>query len=146
MTLTLMQERVQAGIKFLDENAPRNWRERVDLDRLDIDKSSRCMLGQIYNNYWTGLTALNITTPQAVDLGFIAGNTSGALLTQVWREQIAATPRPAEPEPVRMTITLTRELLELFTNRQAEIDDPDHSLWSTEFVVDGVRIRLDADA
>jgi hypothetical protein len=138
MTLTLMQERVQAGIKFLDENAPRNWRERVDLDRLDIDKSSRCVLGLVYGNYWTGLSALNI----AVDLGFIAGNTRADLLTLTWREQIAASPRPAEPE--QMTITLTRELLELFTNRQAEIDDPDHTLWSTEFMVDGVRIRLGA--
>jgi hypothetical protein len=37
------------------------WVDVVDLDKLDILGSSRCVLGQLYRRYYDGLEALNLS-------------------------------------------------------------------------------------
>lgn len=41
-------DRVSNGVKFLDENGPKNWREMIDLDKLDIQDGMYCILGQVF--------------------------------------------------------------------------------------------------
>lgn len=41
---------VQLGIEFLDANVP-NWREQIDLDRLDLGSCQTCVLGQLFADY-----------------------------------------------------------------------------------------------
>lgn len=46
-----MESAVQAGIKWLDENGPEDWRSLVDLDRLNISNTRDCILGQVFAKY-----------------------------------------------------------------------------------------------
>lgn len=46
-----MESAVQAGIKWLDENGPENWRSLVNLYILDISSVRRCVLGQVFAKY-----------------------------------------------------------------------------------------------
>lgn len=40
--------RVCRGVAFLDENVP-GWETMIDLDDLDLEKTERCILGQLWN-------------------------------------------------------------------------------------------------
>lgn len=52
-----IEERVANGIALLDEKRP-NWREEVDFDKLEMGSCIRCILGQLYNHYQTGVGEL----------------------------------------------------------------------------------------
>src|SRR5208282_6076556 len=41
----------RGGATFLGENVP-GWRTRVDRDTLDMGNSGKCVLGQLYGNFW----------------------------------------------------------------------------------------------
>lgn len=61
---------IRAGIKFLDEEIPADWKKIVDLDVLDMNDCAFCILGQIFGQYDRGLTSLDISTDKAISLGF----------------------------------------------------------------------------
>jgi hypothetical protein len=44
----LADECVAAGIAWLNENAPADWREHINLDELDINNVRLCVLGQVF--------------------------------------------------------------------------------------------------
>jgi hypothetical protein len=44
-------EYVAAGIAWLDQNGPADWRSRVDLGTLDINSVDDCVLGQVFRNH-----------------------------------------------------------------------------------------------
>lgn len=54
-----VQERVECGINLLDADRPGWWMD-VDTDVLDIDDLYRCVLGQVYGGFTTGLVALSL--------------------------------------------------------------------------------------
>jgi hypothetical protein len=62
--------RVARGAALLDEQVP-NWRDRIDVDRLNMRSGENCVLGQLYlNEYgkhdWSaGLRALSLTVDDA---------------------------------------------------------------------------------
>ena len=56
MTATVA-ERVARGAALLDEKVP-GWRERINLDTFAISSCERCILGQVYGYYATGLGEL----------------------------------------------------------------------------------------
>lgn len=41
---------VAAGMVWLDENAP-GWRDKIDIEALDVADCQLCVLGQIYGDY-----------------------------------------------------------------------------------------------
>lgn len=41
-------EAVQAGINFLNDHAPSDWRSRINLERLDIFSCTNCVAGQVW--------------------------------------------------------------------------------------------------
>lgn len=41
-----LQERVKNGINYLDSNHP-GWHEKIDLDTLNIEFPSKCIMGQL---------------------------------------------------------------------------------------------------
>lgn len=80
-------ERVAAGVALLDEKGPEGWRERINLDTLDINSLAGCILGQIYGpecledwmGWRTGMDALGLErygSNEARDHGFEAYNFS----------------------------------------------------------------------
>ena len=52
-----INERVTRGAAALDKANP-GWERRVDLSKLDLQDSCRCVLGQLYGHYFDGLMAL----------------------------------------------------------------------------------------
>ena len=49
--MTTITDRVREGMTWLDINVP-GWCDRIDVERLDISHCRRCMLGQLFGNYW----------------------------------------------------------------------------------------------
>lgn len=49
MSYVTIASRVTAGIAFLDEKVP-GWREKIDMNRLELNNSNNCILGQLFDN------------------------------------------------------------------------------------------------
>jgi hypothetical protein len=47
---TVADEAVVNGIAWLDLNGPENWRDLINLEWLDIDRLSQCVLGQVFRD------------------------------------------------------------------------------------------------
>ncbi len=52
-----MTEAVQRGVQLLDQKRA-GWEFEIDIERLDLDSSSVCILGQLYGSYNAGAVAL----------------------------------------------------------------------------------------
>jgi len=83
-------EAVQRGIKLLDERwqdsyvhtsagvdtssvaEGADWRELIDLDELEMDRATACILGQLFGDYFIGRDVLrpDETRPWSVEHGF----------------------------------------------------------------------------
>ena len=65
MVLTIDQ-RVRAGIAFLDARGPRHWRKKIaaaiKAKRFDLGDARHCPLGEVYGTYVHGLRVLGLTT------------------------------------------------------------------------------------
>ena len=87
--MSKVEKRVRAGIQFLDKQYGRKWREKVDLDRLNMVSCFDCLLGQIMENYDSHLKKLGLTSDRAADLGFDLSTedifSMWQDLTQTWR-------------------------------------------------------------
>lgn len=46
-----MESAVQAGIAWLDEHGPEDWRSLVNVRILDINSTQYCVLGQVFAKY-----------------------------------------------------------------------------------------------
>lgn len=65
-----LRVRIERGAKLLDERAP-GWRSRIDLETLDMRDGACCILGQVYLDYSTGITSLDLwRRPSTRDRGF----------------------------------------------------------------------------
>jgi hypothetical protein len=83
-------ERVAAGAALLDERVP-GWHDAIDVDRLDIDSPTQCVLGQLYGDYLAGedaLSELADSWSSAVSYGFVERDVDGDELTDAWRALI----------------------------------------------------------
>ena len=65
-TLAPIPDRVEAGVRLLDQVIPGWWR-RIDLEWLDLNSGCDCVLGQLFSHaagcdepYVTGLAALDL--------------------------------------------------------------------------------------
>lgn len=73
------QDLAEAGAKFLDENGPQNWRDKIQPAELELSSSTDCVLGQLYGDYGVGLASLRINGFQERELGF-----DGRTSTMTW--------------------------------------------------------------
>ena len=48
MSTPSIRARVEAGVAWLDDHAPANWRARIDLSQFDVRSGYLCVLGQIF--------------------------------------------------------------------------------------------------
>jgi len=82
-------ERVDAGIKFLDEHGPEKWREKIVLKQLNMRSICDCVLGFVYADckmeehhkcndkqpgYWKAQAYLNMDAITCQQLGFDASS------------------------------------------------------------------------
>lgn len=80
-------ERIERGAAFLDEKVP-GWRDRIDLDVLDIGDCDRCILSQL--EAWSVAPHAEAAHGFDLPLGEI-GIEGYAPLTEEWRSYIEAT-------------------------------------------------------
>lgn len=78
--------KVAEGIKKLDATKP-GWRDLIDVQTLDLESCSVCVLGQVFGDYYEGKAALDISSAVADRMGF---NTEGSFreLTEAWKEAL----------------------------------------------------------
>lgn len=55
--MTLITKTVREWAAVLDQVRP-DWHERIDLDKLDLNLYSKCVLGQVFDSYGNGRLAL----------------------------------------------------------------------------------------
>jgi hypothetical protein len=80
MSAEVALERAERGAALLDEKVP-GWEHRIDLGRLEMEHSCRCVLGQVFKvsasgerfgtGYWTGARKLGVQLNPSV--GFLCG-------------------------------------------------------------------------
>lgn len=92
-----IEERVQAGIRLLDAREP-HWREKIRLRGLRLDHYRRCVLGQVFGRYNSGIVALGLNG-NAADFGFYAYEPRWtsvdeyAALDTAWKSALKPKPR-----------------------------------------------------
>lgn len=89
---------VRKGVSLLDEVAP-DWREYIDKSRLLMHSGDRCILGELFGNYWAGLYILfgDFQSSLGVEHGFsmytkLQDIPGWNYLTEAWLEEIGGVP------------------------------------------------------
>lgn len=87
--MNIAEEYVASGAAFLDEKYPA-WRQRIDVDTIDISDGDHCILGQLYGSYSQGVDLLRLGDGAVENFGFIYSTRapSGAL-TDAWQALLA---------------------------------------------------------
>jgi hypothetical protein len=99
------EQRVRNGIALLDQCYP-GWRDSVILESLQMASCTRCVLGQLYGDYFKGAWHIargngsNNIREMAIHHGFsipyISGDPRWELLRDEWVLQIQGEPVPVE--------------------------------------------------
>ena len=94
MSRLTMQDRVQAGARYLDTEHP-GWEHGINLDKLHIANDCGCVIGQMTGSYNKYVEGVGMPDQVARDLGFFEtrGVTQGDRydrITEVWVAEIAA--------------------------------------------------------
>jgi hypothetical protein len=83
---------VYHGAVLLDLREP-GWVARIDTRTLDLRRSDRCILGQLYGHYLWGTERLRMQHRQALWRGFVLDADSADVryyaLERAWRAEIA---------------------------------------------------------
>lgn len=87
-------ERVQKGLKFLEEKHGPGWEDKIDMRKLNLERGSVCVLGQVYagksrDAYVTGFDwatdqfAEELEDPS--EFGFDTYDEAYSVLTEAWK-------------------------------------------------------------
>lgn len=58
--MATVEDRVASGAYMLDVHYGPDWRNKIDLDTLDLKHCETCILGQVFGTYEDGLEKLGI--------------------------------------------------------------------------------------
>ena len=91
-TQDLLAKRVEAGCMLLDEHYP-GWENLIDLKRLKMNTLEDCILGQLFGDYTTGRSALQLQhgTGPHFGLDLVGGPTTNhyfEILDELWIDTI----------------------------------------------------------
>jgi hypothetical protein len=67
--MSKIRNRVREGALLLDLYDAQ-WRQRINVRRLDVSNRTTCPLGQLFGDYMSGLRKLGIPSPSASLYGF----------------------------------------------------------------------------
>lgn len=83
-------QNVERGLARLRDEFGDGWVERIDPARLDLSDGSRCVLGQVYGGYMSGLYELNLGDAEAREFGFQADSRQAYKdLDSIWKPVIS---------------------------------------------------------
>lgn len=83
---------VRRGAKFLDDSpavAP-EWRERINVDTLDIDDAGYCILGQVFGSFEVGMRMLELSHERSIAYGFNGWYLDMTPLNIAWTEYLGS--------------------------------------------------------
>lgn len=93
MAKLTVEERVANGVTWLDENQS-GWVDRINLDRLVMRSPCRCVLGQLFGDFWDAPAGVHGNKGEAMGFesilslgGFVA---DFAALDAEWKRVITA--------------------------------------------------------
>jgi hypothetical protein len=101
----LLKARVEQGVKYLDKVAGKDWVFSIDISRLNLQKASVCVTGQLFEGFYnfSELSGLEPNGKEVIDYGFFLPNDKmylkigeGAVierymtLTRLWADKIRA--------------------------------------------------------
>lgn len=86
-------EEVKAGMELLDQEVP-GWREKIDLDSLDLSDCYECILGQVFGHFNEGRRMIAEVDNDPGKYGFDCHPTGYEFLTQIWKEALSQTSGP----------------------------------------------------
>ena len=98
------RQNVRRGARVLDSINP-DWYRKINPDILDIADYKRCVLGQLYENFWYACKDLELSYESAIYYGFNVRSEdtedghSYNDLTKYWKEEIARRMNPGGPPP-----------------------------------------------
>ena len=88
---------VQRGIVWLDANVPK-WRERIDVNKLNLQYPCECVLGQLDDDFYKSVWNRRLERAEVLNLGFAAGaGMRYATLTAAWKRALKAIAEAAWP-------------------------------------------------
>lgn len=89
MTTTVTPPRtdLSAGVAVLDEHVM-DWRDKVDAAGLDMGDPCRCVLGQVFGDFYIGIETLGVGYGNPDRLGFDGDDYPA--LTEAWRRELGA--------------------------------------------------------
>lgn len=88
MATRQLTERIKRGVAALDELKGIEWPRRINLTRLYLGSCTRCVLGQLFGEFETGVKALNKPDFDADELGFDRQYEGYQELTEAWQQEI----------------------------------------------------------
>lgn len=83
---------ITKGVRWLDRHAPKNWRDLIDVEELNLRDGDRCVLSQVFKEHYDEIRKkLGLTHNRAVLYGFMAAGNDyhvSAILTKAWKEYL----------------------------------------------------------
>lgn len=88
-----IEQRIDNGIQRLDSYFGPGWEDRIDTTELRIESCARCVLGQLFADYYDGLDEFKFTQEDSWAHAFSgfdhnAGSESYKVLNEPWRDAI----------------------------------------------------------
>ncbi len=92
----MFEKQIAKGVALLDQHVGLDWRERINLDMLDLRDCEVCIVGQLFISYRAGLRTLEIEpiTEDVIEFGFgLDGEVldfdhpNWNILTEEWRQE-----------------------------------------------------------
>lgn len=81
----MFEEQISRGVEYLDRDLGKYWVERINLKVLRLDDCLRCVIGQLYGNFYH-----RFETPEgSFDFGFSVDFDQYSILTREWKKKIA---------------------------------------------------------
>jgi hypothetical protein len=76
--------KVARGVELLDAQVP-DWRSRIDVDHLDMNDPTNCVLGQLFGHHVDGRNAVGLGDATELFWGFFGTETEQTELLAAWQ-------------------------------------------------------------
>jgi len=98
MRIIVFEKEIEKGVEFLNKVYP-DWLSKIDLEKLNMDQPSNCILGQLYGNFYVAQNILDMSDKNYDKMGFTVpivlyydehDNEKWDTLAKEWKEKIVS--------------------------------------------------------
>ena len=91
LTKTVLENRVNRGIKFMNRQYGRYWLRKIDPETLALESGTACVLGQVEGDYDNAIYLHNLDFEDSARAGFTLDSSADGdwdRLTRTWKDSI----------------------------------------------------------